>query len=421
MKFETVSVIGLGYIGLPTAAMFASCGVNVVGVDKQKHVVDVINQGEIHIVEPELLKLVKQAVNTEKLKATLHVQQADAFVIAVPTPFKDSNDGSREPDLSYIKAACHEIAPMLNKGNLVVLESTSPVGTTDKICKWMAQLRPDLTFPVATDQIADVFVAYCPERVLPGKIIQELVSNERIIGGITPACAEMAVNLYKTFVRSACHVTDARTAEMAKLTENASRDVQIAFANELSIICDEQNINVWKLIELANKHPRVDILQPGPGVGGHCIAVDPWFIIHKSPETARLIKEARLINDSKPEWVVTKIKAEIHEYLENYPKKSMSQISIAVYGLSFKPDIDDLRESPALEICRKIATRFSVKVIAIEPNITTLPDDELFVLDNEELDRQTADIGVFLVPHKQFLNRKYNYNYTISPVNMTKI
>ena len=294
MSFETISVIGLGYIGLPTAAMFAAYGKNVVGVDVNQHAVDTVNRGEIHIVEPELDAIVHKAVTQGKLKAVIKPVAADAFLIAVPTPFlptENTND-IPQPDLKYIKAAVTAIAPVLKQGDLVILESTSPVGATEQMADWLAQARTDLTFPKTHGEESDIRIAHCPERVLPGHVVRELVENDRVIGGLTNKCSEQATSLYKTFVQGDCVITNARTAEMAKLTENSCRDVQIAFANELSIICDKLDIDVWELISLANRHPRINILQPGPGVGGHCIAVDPWFIVAKTPEEAQQIGRA---------------------------------------------------------------------------------------------------------------------------------
>ncbi len=360
-EFNRVSVIGLGYIGLPTAAVIASRGVEVIGVDISQHAVDTINQGKIHIVEPDLDMLVQSAVTTGKLKATIEPEAADVFMIAVPTPFSDGY----KPDVSYIEAAVKKIAPVLQKGNLVILESTSPVGTTEKISEWMSEIRADLSFPHQKSEQADIQVAHCPERVLPGYVIQELVSNDRVIGGLTPYCAEKAKALYKIFVKANCIITDARTAEMAKLTENSFRDVNIAFANELSIICDKLNINVWELIKLANRHPRVNILKPGPGVGGHCIAVDPWFIVDSSPEEARLIRTAREVNDSKPEFVLDKVRKVAGAF---------KQPKIALLGLAFKADIDDLRESPAVGIAEKVIQEAMGEVLIVEPHIRELPE-----------------------------------------------
>ena len=359
--FNKVSVIGLGYIGLPTAAVIASRGVEVVGVDVSQHAVDTINQGKIHIVEPDLDMLVQSAVTTGKLRATIEPEPADVFLIAVPTPFSDGY----KPDVSYIEAAVKKIAPVLQNGNLVILESTSPVGTTEKISEWLSEIRTDLSFPHQNSEQIDIYIAHCPERVLPGYVIQELVTNDRVIGGLTPQCAEQAKALYQLFVKANCIVTDARTAEMAKLTENSFRDVNIAFANELSIVCDKLNINVWELIKLANRHPRVNILKPGPGVGGHCIAVDPWFIVDSCPEQARLIRTAREVNDSKPEFVINKIRK---------VAAAFKQPKIALLGLAFKADIDDLRESPAVDIAQKVIQEILGDVLIVEPHIKELPD-----------------------------------------------
>ena len=358
--FNKVSVVGLGYIGLPTAAVIASRGVEVIGVDVSQHAVDTINQGKIHIVEPDLDMLVQSAVTTGKLRATIEPEPADVFLIAVPTPFSNGY----KPDVSYIEAAVKKIAPVLQKGNLVILESTSPVGTTEKISEWMSEIRADLSFPHQNNEQADIYIAHCPERVLPGYVIQELVTNDRVIGGLTPRCAEQAKDLYQLFVKANCIVTDSRTAEMAKLTENSFRDVNIAFANELSIICDKLKINVWELIQLANRHPRVNILNPGPGVGGHCIAVDPWFIVDSAPEQARLIRTAREVNESKPEFVINKIRK---------VSEAFKQPKIALFGLAFKADIDDLRESPAVDIAEKVMQEALGDVLIVEPYIKELP------------------------------------------------
>ncbi|MFQ1744405.1 UDP-N-acetyl-D-mannosamine dehydrogenase [Aeromonas veronii] len=398
MKFETISVVGLGYIGLPTAAVIASNGIRVIGVDVNQHAVDTINQGKIHIVEPGLEDLVKQAVQDGHLSAYTSPQKADAFLIAVPTPFKGED---HEPDLKYIESASRALAPMLEKGNLVVLESTSPVGATEQMAKWLAEERSDLTFPhtVAEGQTPDIFVAHCPERVLPGQVIRELVENDRIIGGMDKASTAAATQVYKMFVKKGeCIATEARTAEMSKLTENAFRDVNIAFANELSLICDQQGINVWELISLANRHPRVNILQPGCGVGGHCIAVDPWFIVNQNPDTAKIIHQARLVNDYKPHYVVAQVEKAV---------AGLSNPKIACLGLAFKPDIDDLRESPALDITKTLANNPSYQILAVEPNIEVLPP----VLENRNNVLLTdissalneADIVIVLVKHKQFL------------------
>ena len=402
MSFETISVIGLGYIGLPTAAMFASRKKQVIGVDVNQHTVDTINRGEIHIVEPDLDMIVHAAVNEGYLKATLIPEPADAFLIAVPTPFKESTSEIPEPDLKYIEAAAKAIAPVLKKGDLVILESTSPVGATEQMAEWLAQARTDLTFPQTHDSSADVNVAHCPERVLPGQVVRELVENDRVIGGMSSTCSEKAVVLYKTFVKGKCVVTNARTAEMAKLTENSCRDVQIAFANELSIICDKLEIDVWELISLANRHPRINILQPGPGVGGHCIAVDPWFIVSKSPNEAKIIHTARQVNDAKPEWVIDKVKIAISDFLQANPDKRIEDVTIACFGLTFKPDIDDLRESPALYIAEQLIAMHKGKIITIEPNVKCL--DERFSLKTMCSLNLEYDIAVVLVKHKEFIS-----------------
>ena len=400
MPFETISVVGLGYIGLPTAAVFASRKKKVIGVDVNQRAVDTINRGEIHIVEPDLDMVVHAAVTEGYLRATTKAEPADAFLIAVPTPFKDDH----EPDLSYIESASKAIAPVLKKGDLVILESTSPVGATEQMAAWLAEARPDLSFPQTHGEDSDIRVAHCPERVLPGHVLRELVQNDRVIGGMTAKCSEAAVRLYKTFVEGECVITNARTAEMCKLTENSFRDVNIAFANELSIICDKLDINVWELIRLANRHPRVNILQPGPGVGGHCIAVDPWFIVSTTPEQARLIRTAREVNDSKPQWVLDKVKLAVAEFLLANPEKTAKEVTIACFGLAFKPDIDDLRESPAVAIAQQVVAIHPGPVLAVEPNIEELPSKLAgkLGLSSIEAALAEADVVVLLVDHKEF-------------------
>lgn len=400
----TISVIGLGYIGLPAAAMFASRKVKVIGVDVNQHAIDTINQGKIHIVEPELDMIVHAAVSEGFLRATDKPEPADAFLIAVPTPFKDNY----EPDLSYVLAASQSIAPVLKKGDIVILESTSPVGTTETMIEMLAAARPDLKFPTNAESTdMDVHVAYCPERVLPGHVVRELVQNDRIIGGITKECSQKAIDVYRIFVEGELLVTDARTAEMSKLTENSFRDVNIAFANELSLICDKLGINVWELIKLANHHPRVNILQPGCGVGGHCIAVDPWFIVSKTPAEARIVKMARDVNDHKPEWVQEKV----HEAVQDLVKegKNIDQIKIGCLGLAFKPNIDDLRESPALEITMALGKKYLNQVTTVEPNIHALPSK--FEGTQIQLGKladtiKNSDVLVVLVDHKEFVDYK---------------
>ena len=416
MSFETISVIGLGYIGLPTAVMFAAYGKNVIGVDVNQHVIDTINRGEIHIIEPDLDAIVHKAVTDGKLKAVLVPEPADAFLIAVPTPFLPSeNEGDiPQPDLKYIQAAAKAIAPVLKKDDLVILESTSPVGATEQMADWLAEYRRDLTFPKTHQENSDIRIAHCPERVLPGQVVRELVENDRVIGGLTAKCSQQATELYKTFVKGDCVTTNARTAEMAKLTENSCRDVQIAFANELSIICDKLDIDVWELISLANRHPRINILQPGPGVGGHCIAVDPWFIVSKTPEQAQLIHTARKVNDAKPEWVIDKVKIAISDFLQANPDKTAKDVTVACYGLAFKPDIDDLRESPALKITQCIAKIHSGKIFGVEPNIKTLPNYlENIELVSIDIATKEADIHLMLVDHKEFKENKIFNKYII--------
>jgi len=395
MKINSICMVGLGYIGLPTAAVFADGGLNVLGVDVNKHAVETINQGKIHIEEPGLAELVSKVVSKGKLKAFLEPQKADAFIVAVPTPFKGEN---HEPNLDYIKSAAKNLAKVLEKGNLVILESTSPVGATEKMAKWISEERPDLTFPQTHGEDSDIRIAHCPERILPGQMIRELVENDRIIGGITDKCSQAAVSLYKTVVKGECSVTTARTAEMCKLTENSFRDVNIAFANELSILCDKMGIDVWELIEMANKHPRVNILQPGCGVGGHCIAVDPWFIVNSFPEDANVIRTAREINDFKPEFVINKIKERV---------KGIENPKVACLGLAFKPNIDDLRESPAINIAKKLAME-GINILAVEPNIDELPRDfsniKNISLSSLENAKKNCDLLVILVGHKEFTN-----------------
>lgn len=400
---NAISIIGLGYIGLPTATLFASRKLKVIGVDISQHVVDTVNQGNIHIIEPELDILVQAAVGAGYLRAATTVDSADAFIIAVPTPLATG----QKPDLSYVHAAAKSIARVLAKGNLVVLESTSSVGATELLAGWLAEMRPDLTFPQQAGDASDIRIAHCPERVLPGRIVHELVANDRVLGGMTPACGEAAAALYRLVVQGACIVTDVRTAEMCKLAENSFRDVNIAFANELSIICDKQGIDVWELIRLANRHPRVDILQPGCGVGGHCIAVDPWFIVDGAPEESTLIRAARKVNDEKPYWVIDKVDRAVTEIVNL--GRAIEDIRIACLGITYKADIDDLRESPALKIAQALARRYEQSVLVVEPNIEILPDELL--LEHVALTTLTnalaqADIFVLLVDHVEFKSLK---------------
>ena len=399
MSFDTISVIGLGYIGLPTAAAFASRQKKVVGMDINQHAVETINRGAIHIVEPDLDVLVKRAVEDGFLRATTQPEPADAFLIAVPTPFK----GDHLPDMKFVESAARSLAPVLKKGDLIILESTSPVGATEQMAQWLAEARPDLSFPQQAGEQSDINVAYCPERVLPGQVMVELIKNDRVIGGMTSVCSQRASDLYNIFLEGECVITHSRTAEMCKLTENSFRDVNIAFANELSLICDAQGINVWELISLANRHPRVNILQPGPGVGGHCIAVDPWFIVAQNPELARMIRTAREVNDSKPHWVVDRVKAALADCLTVTGKRA-ADIKIACFGLAFKPNIDDLRESPAVEVTHLIADWHSGETWAVEPNVHQLPASLADKVTLQPVDRalKEADLLVMLVDHKSF-------------------
>ncbi|WP_233880440.1 UDP-N-acetyl-D-mannosamine dehydrogenase [Paraburkholderia flagellata] len=400
---NTICIMGLGYIGLPTATVLASRKKRVVGVDVSQHVVDTINRGDIHIVEPELDILVHAAVGSGHLHAVTSPEPADVFLIAVPTPLTHAH----RPDLSYIESAAKAIAPVLRKGNLVVLESTSPVGTTEKMAGWLADTRPDLSFPQQAGEESDIRIAYCPERVLPGRIVHEIVANDRVIGGMTQRCSQAAIAFYRLFVQGECIATDVRTAEMCKLAENSFRDTNIAFANELSMICDQQGINVWELIKLANRHPRVDILSPGCGVGGHCIAVDPWFIVDSTPEDAKLIRLAREVNDAKPDWVIRKVEQAVDELTGC--GLNARDIRIACLGITFKADIDDLRESPALQITQILAERHAGQLRVVEPNLQTLPDSlrnmqvTLMTLNEAILD---AHILVLLVDHTDFRNTR---------------
>lgn len=395
LRFKRVCVVGLGYIGLPTAAVLASRGVEVIGVDISRDVIETLKQGRIHIVEPELDIVARAVIERKYLQPVLQPQPADAFVIAVPTPFTTGY----KPDLAYVEAATASIAGVLAKGNLVVLESTSPVGTTTKVARWLAKARPDLSFPHQVGEGADVAVAYCPERVLPGHALRELVENDRVIGGLSASCSQRAKALYEVFVSGKCLVTDANTAEMVKLTENAFRDVNIAFANELSLVCDKLGIDVWQLIKLANHHPRVKILQPGPGVGGHCIAIDPWFIVDSAPQQARLIRTAREVNDAKPGFVLEKVRAAVRQV------KAIKPV-VACLGLAFKADVDDLRESPALEIVHQLAVEGIAELHVVEPHIDALPE-QLRGLESVRLidaDRalSAAQVVLLLVNHRQF-------------------
>lgn len=389
-----VCVIGLGYIGLPTAAIIARANCPVTGIDVSEHVVDTINRGEIHIEEVDLDGLVRGVVQRGMLKASTQIVPADVFVIAVPTPFE--HDGHHTPDTSYVMSAATEVAGVLKKGDTIILESTSPVGTTEAMRELISGLRPDLKLPGKTDETPDVAIAYCPERVLPGKILEELTHNDRSIGGITPRCARKALAFYKRFVRGTCVTTDARSAEMTKLVENAYRDVNIAFANELSMISDHMGLDVWEVIKLANRHPRVNILQPGPGVGGHCIAVDPYFIIHGAPDQSPLIRTGREVNDAKMHHVVE----QAIQLIKDNPGAS-----IACLGLAFKANIDDFRESPARFVAAKIAREFGDRVKIVEPYAGELPrefDGTGAELVDIDFALENCGILVVLVDHDIF-------------------
>ena len=376
--------MGLGYIGLPTAALIAKSGIKVIGVDVNADIVETVNRGDVHIKEPDLEGLVKYVVENGNLVAKKEPEEADVFIIAVPTPFKDGY----KPDLSYVIKATEMIIPYLREVNLVIIESTSPVGTTERISELIFKKRPELE--------GKIFIAYCPERVLPGKILYELENNDRVIGGIDEKSTEKAVEFYSRFVKGGLHRTNAKTAEMCKLVENAYRDVNIAFANEISMICDKAGIDVRELIELANKHPRVNILQPGVGVGGHCIAVDPWFIISEFEEDSRLMRTAREVNMEKMEWVIEKIEESIREFRERYNKEPV----VACLGLTYKPDVDDLRESPALKVVRALISK-GYNIMPVDPNVESV--DGLKLNDFDFAIRK-ADIVNVLVGHRKFLN-----------------
>lgn len=389
--FKRISVVGLGYIGLPTAATLATRGVEVVGVDISEQVVARINEGRAHFSEPDLDILLEAAVTTGKLRATNEPTPADAFIIAVPTPF----DEHRSADLSYVEAAARAVAPVLQPGNLVILESTTPLGTTENFCRWISEERRDLALP-QDGTPGDINVAYCPERILPGRMVFELVENDRIIGGMSDECSARAEALYKLFVRGDLLRTKAVTAEFVKLIENAYRDVNIAFANELSMLCDEWQVNVWEAISLANRHPRVNILNPGPGVGGHCIAVDPWFLISSAPAKTAVMSAARKVNEEKPHHVLQSIRRQVERFRRPV---------VACLGLSFKPDIDDLRESPALHITQRLAEE-DINLIVVEPHLAALPKS---LADRPNVSAMTfdhavreADVVVLLVAHSEF-------------------
>jgi UDP-N-acetyl-D-mannosaminuronic acid dehydrogenase len=388
MKNKLISIVGLGYIGLPTAALLASKGYTVVGTDINQHAVDTINQGKVHLVEPKLEAYVQSAVTAGRLKASTVPQAGDIYIICVPTPFHEGGL-IPQPNTDFVLAAARNLAPLIKPGDLVILESTSPVGTTEKIEAILSE---------SGVIIEGVHIAYCPERVLPGRIMTELLENDRVVGGLTPAATKVAADFYRTFIHGEVLETDANTAEMCKLTENSFRDLNIAFANELSMICDNEGINVWNLIQLANRHPRVNILQPGVGVGGHCIAVDPWFIVARDEKNAKLIRTSREVNNHKTDWVLNKIKIAVSEVAATLGKKP----TIVCMGLAFKPDIDDLRESPALHIALSLRAQ-DYDVIAVEPNIKS--HDSLTLVQLEQA-FEHADVIAVLVKHSQFLTQE---------------
>lgn len=376
--------MGLGYIGLPTAVIAAKHGIQIVGVDINPKVVEMTNQGHLHIVEPQIEEMLKEVVATGMLKASTTPEESDAYFMVVPTPFK----GNHEPDVSYVEAATRAVIPYLKKGDLYVIESTSPIGTTEMMARIIFEERPELK--------NEIYIAYCPERILPGNVVYELVHNDRVIGGLTPESTDKAIEFYSQFVQGALHKTDCRTAEMCKLTENSSRDVQIAFANELSLICDKAGINVWELIKLANKHPRVNILQPGCGVGGHCIAVDPYFITAEFPAESKIIADAREINNYKAFWCAEKVKNAMLEFELKHHRKPV----VAMMGLAFKPDIDDLRESPAKYITTKVMQSCNnADILVVEPNIK---EHNVFKLTDYKDAYEKADIVAFLTAHTPF-------------------
>jgi UDP-N-acetyl-D-mannosaminuronic acid dehydrogenase len=391
-SIRSVQVVGLGYVGLPTAVLLATAGLDVFGVDINPEVVSSVNDGTTHSHEPGLGPMIGAVVASGQLMASDTPRPADAHVIAVPTPLT----ASRGADLSHVRDAAMSLAPVLKPRDLVIVESTCPVGTTERLEGWLRDARPDLRFPTSHGDRADVAIAYCPERVLPGNIIAELRSNDRLIGGLSPRCCELAISLYQMVVRAECRPTTARTAELTKLAENAFRDVNVAFANELSMLCRSLEVDVWDVIGLANQHPRVDILSPGPGVGGHCVAIDPWFIVESAPEQTPLLQTARAVNDNKAAWIVEMAREAVAD---------VDTPSIALFGLAYKPNVDDLRSSRAIEVAQLVADAFAETVFVVEPNISVLPES-LVGLGLELVDSDVAlhrcNVLVALVPHDEF-------------------
>lgn len=383
---KNICVIGLGYIGLPTASILATKGYDVLGVDIDRKIIDTINKGSVHFLEPDLEILVQAGVKSNKLKASLKPDRADVYIICVPTPFKENHD----PDLSHVEKATSSILPYIGKGSLVILESTSPVGTTENI---VAEILKESGLKIGKE----LFIAYCPERVLPGHILKELVENDRVIGGIDKESALKAKELYSSFVNGRIYITNTKTAEMVKLVENSYRDVNIAFANEISMISEEMGIDIWELRELANKHPRVNILEPGPGVGGHCIAVDPWFIVSVAKKRAKIIKTAREVNEEKVEYVIDKIV----ESINKIKNKKRDEVVVGCMGLTYKPDIDDLRESPAVKIVKRLEKLNIAKLLLCDPNVKV---NKYFNVADIDTVLEKSDILVILVSHREFYN-----------------
>jgi UDP-N-acetyl-D-mannosaminuronic acid dehydrogenase len=403
-KMQKISIFGLGYIGLPTAAILADRGYRVVGYDVNETVVAMVNNGEAHILEAGLGPLVSNGVQQGLLSATSSPENADIFIIAVPTPFDDG----KKPNLSYIKNAASSIGPLLKKGDLVILESTVPVGGTDQLSQWLSDSNAELSFPHTHYEDSDVRVAYCPERAMPGNTLEELTCNARVVGGMSSKCSAVAKAFYASFVKPACYTTNAKTAELCKLAENSFRDVNIAFANELSIICESSGVNVWELIKLTNLHPRVNVLQPSAGVGGHCIAVDPWFIVASNPDDAELIRTARTVNDGKPKWVSRQVEAAVRDLLINPNNQIKESITIGFFGLSFKPNIEDIRESPAKIVIEEVAKMKLGKLLLAEPFIKNLPNDLTSVVELASPDEvyMNSDVVVYLVSHDKFQDLK---------------
>ena len=398
MRFEA-TIIGLGYIGLPTAVLIASHKKNVLGVDIDEKVIKKLSSGQSHIVEPGLNDALKKVTNNKSLEFSNKPEKSKVFVIAVPTPFKNNADNIPEPDLVFVDNAMKSIAPYIENGDLIIIESTIPVGATERFAKKLMQIRNDLNLDFKSSNEIDINIAHCPERVLPGNIMKEIINNDRIVGGLTKKCSKAASAFYQKFVNGKIHETSSKIAELTKLSENSFRDVQIAFANELSIICDSAGIDVKELIMLANKHPRVNILQPGPGVGGHCIAVDPWFIASSFPDKSKLIQTARDINNKKPSWVIGKIEKNLNEqYLKNANRK----LNVGFFGLSYKPNIDDFRESPAIEIAKHFSGNKNFNFKTVEPN----SNKKEFIKDMENITIEDScksiDIAIFLVKHDEF-------------------